>query len=197
MFGTMPKMAQISCVCWYLSIQQAFSDLSDSSSSISLTLPETNIAMENPQFWWYLPGKMGNSPCKKLRGLRSNVMIGSGNTKNPRTTDWIVCGFNRSENNFLASKISYGKPCTAGKKSPTTTPTPCDQAIPTTHLVVEWTYSKASSVHEKKKFFQAVHKMLNSPKQTPRPWRMIGRIVLALMGFGLFSERTLAKSGLT
>ena len=23
------------------------------------TLPETNIAMENPPFWWYLPGKMG------------------------------------------------------------------------------------------------------------------------------------------
>ena len=23
------------------------------------TLPETNIAMENPHFWWYLPGKMG------------------------------------------------------------------------------------------------------------------------------------------
>ena len=22
------------------------------------TLPETNIAMENPQFWWYLPGKI-------------------------------------------------------------------------------------------------------------------------------------------
>ena len=24
-----------------------------------ITLPETNIAMENPPFWWYLPGKMG------------------------------------------------------------------------------------------------------------------------------------------
>ena len=24
-----------------------------------VTLPETNIAMENPPFWWYLPGKMG------------------------------------------------------------------------------------------------------------------------------------------
>ena len=23
------------------------------------TLPETNIAMENPPIWWYLPGKMG------------------------------------------------------------------------------------------------------------------------------------------
>ena len=23
------------------------------------TLPETNIAMEYPRFWWYLPGKMG------------------------------------------------------------------------------------------------------------------------------------------
>ena len=23
------------------------------------TLPETNVAMENPQFYWYLPGKMG------------------------------------------------------------------------------------------------------------------------------------------
>ena len=23
------------------------------------TLPETNIAMENQPFWWYLPGKMG------------------------------------------------------------------------------------------------------------------------------------------
>ena len=23
-----------------------------------ITLPETNIAMENPSFWWYLPGKM-------------------------------------------------------------------------------------------------------------------------------------------
>ena len=23
------------------------------------SLPETNIAMENPPFWWYLPGKMG------------------------------------------------------------------------------------------------------------------------------------------
>ena len=22
------------------------------------TLPESNIAMENPPFWWYLPGKM-------------------------------------------------------------------------------------------------------------------------------------------
>ncbi len=26
---------------------------------VNLTLPETNIAMENPPFWWYLPGKMG------------------------------------------------------------------------------------------------------------------------------------------
>ncbi len=24
----------------------------------AVTLPETNIAMENPQFWWYLPGKI-------------------------------------------------------------------------------------------------------------------------------------------
>ena len=23
------------------------------------TLPETNIALENPQFWWYLPGNLG------------------------------------------------------------------------------------------------------------------------------------------
>ena len=23
------------------------------------TLPETNIAHENPPFWWYLPGEMG------------------------------------------------------------------------------------------------------------------------------------------
>ena len=23
------------------------------------TLPEANITMENPPFWWYLPGKMG------------------------------------------------------------------------------------------------------------------------------------------
>ena len=23
------------------------------------TLPETNIAMANPPFWWYLPGKIG------------------------------------------------------------------------------------------------------------------------------------------
>jgi len=23
------------------------------------TIPETNIGMENPPFWWYLPGKMG------------------------------------------------------------------------------------------------------------------------------------------
>ena len=23
------------------------------------TLPETNVAMENPPFYWYLPGKMG------------------------------------------------------------------------------------------------------------------------------------------
>ena len=23
------------------------------------TLPETNIALENPPFWWYLPGKVG------------------------------------------------------------------------------------------------------------------------------------------
>ena len=25
------------------------------------TIPETNIGMENPPFWWYLPGKMGFS----------------------------------------------------------------------------------------------------------------------------------------
>ena len=25
----------------------------------SPTLPETNIAHENPPFWWYLPGYMG------------------------------------------------------------------------------------------------------------------------------------------
>ena len=24
-----------------------------------ITLPETNVAHENPPFWWYLPGKMG------------------------------------------------------------------------------------------------------------------------------------------
>ena len=28
-------------------------------ASFLSTLPETNIAMENPPFWWYLPGKMG------------------------------------------------------------------------------------------------------------------------------------------
>ena len=27
--------------------------------SFFFTLPETNIAMENPPFWWYLPGTMG------------------------------------------------------------------------------------------------------------------------------------------
>ncbi len=26
--------------------------------TLTSTLPETNIAMENPPFWWYLPGKM-------------------------------------------------------------------------------------------------------------------------------------------
>ena len=29
---------------------------------LDVTLPETNIAMENPQFWWYLPGKMVDFP---------------------------------------------------------------------------------------------------------------------------------------
>ena len=32
------------------------------------TLPETNIAMENPQFWWYLPGKMGFSWAMLVSG---------------------------------------------------------------------------------------------------------------------------------
>ena len=32
---------------------------SEQTTSIVDTLPETNIAMENPPFWWYLPGKMG------------------------------------------------------------------------------------------------------------------------------------------
>ena len=31
-------------------------------------LPETNIAMENPQFWWYLPGKMGFSWAMLVSG---------------------------------------------------------------------------------------------------------------------------------
>ena len=25
---------------------------------MKVTLPETNIVMENPPVWWYLPGKM-------------------------------------------------------------------------------------------------------------------------------------------
>ena len=32
------------------------------------TLPETNIAMENPQVWWYLPGKMGFSRAMLVSG---------------------------------------------------------------------------------------------------------------------------------
>ena len=30
-----------------------------SNSQMVITLPETNIAMENPPFWWYFSGKMG------------------------------------------------------------------------------------------------------------------------------------------
>ena len=33
-----------------------------------VTLPETNIAMENPPFWWYLPGKMGFSWAMSVSG---------------------------------------------------------------------------------------------------------------------------------
>ena len=35
---------------------------------IMSTLPETNIAMENPQFWWYLQGKMGFSWAMLVSG---------------------------------------------------------------------------------------------------------------------------------
>ena len=28
-------------------------------SALASTLPETNIALENPPFWWYLPGNLG------------------------------------------------------------------------------------------------------------------------------------------
>ena len=34
----------------------------------TLTLPETNIAMENPPFWWYLQGKMGFSWAMLVSG---------------------------------------------------------------------------------------------------------------------------------
>ena len=37
-------------------------------SSVGIALPETNIAMENPQFWWYLPGKMGFSWATLVSG---------------------------------------------------------------------------------------------------------------------------------
>ncbi len=33
-----------------------------------ITLPETNIAIENPPFWWYLQWKMGFSGAMLLSG---------------------------------------------------------------------------------------------------------------------------------
>ena len=42
---------------------------------MDITLPETNIAMENPQFWWYLPGKMGFSWAMLVSG-RVTVLLG-------------------------------------------------------------------------------------------------------------------------
>ena len=76
------------------------------------TLPETNIAMENPPFWWYLQGKMGfswamlvsgrvtcslefccssirtslgkNDPCDFVHGFRGEIL---NQTKNQ--TQWM------------------------------------------------------------------------------------------------------------
>ena len=41
---------------WRLLIPEIYCILG---STKFFTLPETNIAMENPPFWWYLPGKIG------------------------------------------------------------------------------------------------------------------------------------------
>ncbi len=57
---------------------------------IMSTLPETNIAMENPQIWWYLPGKMGI--------FKGYVSLQEGRVKifqiiSLNTTGWICMMF--------------------------------------------------------------------------------------------------------
>ena len=53
-----------------------FDPLNHNPKNISHTLLETNIAMENPPFWWYLPGKMvimeveNGSPTKMIVSFR-------------------------------------------------------------------------------------------------------------------------------
>ena len=44
--------------CWYLLIRIQYLERWRT-LILESTLPETNIAMENPPFWWYLPGNMG------------------------------------------------------------------------------------------------------------------------------------------
>ena len=40
-----------------------------------VTLPETNIAMENPPFWWYLPGKWGFSWAMLVSGRVIGILL--------------------------------------------------------------------------------------------------------------------------
>ena len=50
------------------------------------TLQESNIAMENPPFWWYLPGKMG-------------MWMGYVSFREDRFSSWVVSTpFNRGYN---------------------------------------------------------------------------------------------------
>ncbi len=53
------KEHHLQCFCWMLHGPELKPPQKLTTNLVYCTLPETNIAMENPPFWWYLPGKMG------------------------------------------------------------------------------------------------------------------------------------------
>ena len=65
---------------------------------ISITLPKTNIAHENPPFWWYLPGKMGFSWAMLVSGRvkLKNSLIADSSSIYIITPSWVPQYFTSS-----------------------------------------------------------------------------------------------------
>ena len=71
------------------------------------TLPETNIAMENPQFWWYLLGKMGFSWAMLVSGRVTLRFCGIAT--NELQSNMCLCLWARLRKNLVYQNFTNGE----------------------------------------------------------------------------------------
>ncbi len=83
---------------WWNNINQCFKLMVCGGDLFFFTLPKTNIAHENPPFWWYLPGKMGFSWAMLVSGRvkLKNSLIADSSSIYIITPSWVPQYFTSS-----------------------------------------------------------------------------------------------------